>query len=628
MRRRRAWPIRARGARLVAAAWFLVLVLVPGFSAAQSMISDLAEAAKRSAEQLDPDRIADIESTRSDFLSANETLRVHLLRTTDQENAQAWLDYLEVEPLVDSIAAGARESEIAGKATRVSQKATGVDPGLEIPAVVGLRSAAETYSNALRFRRKERTTEALSKQLLQFAEDWSTMETDPTPDEIARLRLLMDLLQRTGQEVALVDRARTRFSSANLHVLVDDRVVQRGINRMVHQTSPVRDCILGTRIVGDALLTGDVTATLLPSIGSVRLQLALRGSVSSNSLGYNGPVRLRTTGVGQVHASRTVEVDESGLRFEPVVVNAASLTTRINAIEHPLRLVRKIARKRAAQQKPEADRIARGRLVSRISEAFTEETDAGAAKPMPDWMSKVRAYMRRLNLSEPARTIGSTSDFVFLNATVRQGNQLAAPTPPPAVTESHEATLQLHESVIENTLGATLAGRTMTRSELQELASRTGRGGDQQDPPSDAQEEESEFEIDFDRSRPIIFEARDGQLRIGIRGTRFAQGSRELKRQLEIAAVYRPVRTESGNLLLDRVGEVEINFPGTKQLSVTQAGLRGSIKKGFADAFPPILMDRPWTIPSTVESPSLQGRTFRPRYFDAQEGWLTLGVGS
>ena len=386
-------------------------------------------------------------------------------------------------------------------------------------------------------------------------------------------------------------------------------------------------------IVGNAQLTGHVTATLLPSVGSVRIQVALSGTVDSKNFGYNGPVRLRTSGYGQVNATRTIEVAESGVRLEPVVVNAASLTTRIDAIEHPLRLVRRIARKKAAQQKAKADRITRGRFVSRISEAFAEETNAGASEPIPDVMAEARPHLQRLNLPEPTRTLESTSDSIFLGVTIRKNNQLAAPTEPPPVLVSNEATVQIHESLIDNTIGAILAGRTMTRSELQALASKTGRDdADQEDADqedaSGAVDEEPEFEIDFDRSRPIIFEARDGNLRIGIRGTRFAQGARELKRAIEVVAIYRPIKTESGEILLNRVGEAQINFPGTKRLSVSQAGLRGSIQKGFADAFPQILMDQPWTVPSTIEVPALQGRTYHPRYFDAQGGWLTLGVSS
>lgn len=607
------------------------LVALSGIAQAQdpvtenSAVAEIAAAAKASAEQLEPDRIADIDATRAEFLAAADNLRQHLARTASAGNAEAWLSYLELQPVLDAIESEAREVSIAVKSTRVSQKATGLHAGLEVSAVRRLRSAAQDYSNALRFRSKERTTEVLARQLVKFSDDWSKIESTPTPDEVATLQFILDFLERTDQQVALVQQATSRYSSANIHVTVDDELIYRSVNRFVNQCSPVRDCILGTRIIGSALLTGDVAATLLPSTGSVRLQIALNGTVNSNNIGYNGPVKLRTSGDGVVFASRTLEVNEAGIEMDPVVASA-SLNTRINSIEHPLGLVRRIAKKKAAQQKHMADRIAHGKLISKLKTAFAEETDSSVQQPDSDVMGQFRSYLQRLDFSEPSRSMGSTSESVFLYATIRKANQLAAPTPAPPIAEPNEATVQVHESVVNNTIGSILAGRTMTRSELQDLVSKAGR--DENELSVDDDQEKPNFEIDFSPTRPIIFEARDGKIRVGIRGTRFAEGARELKAKLEIVAVYQPVKTESGDILLDRVGETQINFPGTKRLSVAQAGIRGSIKKGVADAFPKVLMDQPWTVPATVKAPALQGRTYRPRYFDAQDGWLTLGVDS
>jgi hypothetical protein len=597
------------------------------------LATEIAEAARQSAAQLDANRIADVDVTRSEFVDATENLRAELGRTASEQNAQAWLAYLKVAPALDAIESEASDVEIASKSMHVAQRATGVHPGLEVPAVMRVRSAARSYSDALRFRRKERMTDAIGRQLAKFADQWAMIEDTPSPDDLATLQLLLDLLDRTDQNVALVDRTRERFSSANLHVSVDDAFVQSMLNRSVNQTSPVRDCILGTRIVGNATLTGNVTATLLPSVGSIRVRVAIDGTVSSNNTGYNGPVRLRTSGVGVVHATRDIQVGETGVNMAPVVASG-SLTTRIDAIEHPLGLVRHIARKKAGQQKSKADRIAHDRFISRITEAFTEETDRATVDPGTDVLAEARAYLKRLDFPEPARSIGSTRESVYAYTTIRSDNQLAAPMPPPPIGVVNEATIQIHESVVNNTLGAVLAGRTMTASELKRLASKTGRtAADQgatadQTGTSDQAQEEREFEIDFDSSRPIIFEARDGKLRLGIRGTRFMQGSRELKQKLEIVALYQPIKTDSGVVVLDRVGEAKINFPGTKRLSVSQTSLRSAIKKAFADAFPETLMDQAWTVPSTVKLAPLQGRTFRPCHFDAQDGWLTLGVGS
>lgn len=588
----------------------------------------IGEAAKRSVDQLDPDRINDVKDAQEYFVKSVDVLRSHLAEKASLESAKAWIDYLEVEPLLSGIDDEESATTLAKKAIRINQKATGTAPGLEVTAVRRVRRAANEYANALRFSRKDRMLTLLSKQLEKFADEWSEIDAIPLPEDLETLQLLLDLFERSGQDIDLVRQANAVFSQPNIRVIVGDDLVQRSINRQVSQCSPVRDCILGTRIVGDALLSGNVTASLLPSIGTVRLQVALNGNVTSSNTGYNGPVRLKTSSYSQVQATRILSVDESGLRMEPVVVNA-SLNTRIDRIDHRLRLVRRIARKKAAEQKGQADAIAKGRLIDRVADGFIKDTDKAASKPMPDFMKDVRPILQRLNFREPSRTIGSTSNTVYLTAMVRQGVQLAAPVTAPPVPGGYEATMQIHESVVNNTIGTLLAGRTMKQSELESLAAKSGRAQSEStssDSEDARDEKKEEFEIDFDRNRPIIFEARDGRIRIGIRGTRFAQGKRELKKKLEIVATYRPIKTMDGVVLLDREGDAEINFPGTKRLSTTQAGIRGSIKKGFAKAFPQILMDKPWAVPASVQAPAIQGRVYRPRYFDAQDGWLTLSV--
>ncbi|MCC9599016.1 hypothetical protein LOC67_00480 [Stieleria sp. JC731] len=591
--------------------------------AAQNWHSSIEQAARQSIEQLSAERIADVAPTREAFLSAVQKLRAHLSSTTGEANAAAWLDYLRIEAAVQSIEIEADDREIAEHLDKVSRRATGVFPGLETAAIRDVRTAAHQYSDALRYRRKDVIAKALGRQLERFSDQWSEIPAEPTPDNIATLRLLLDLLERTDQSVELVDESQRLFSSPNVFVHVDEAMVQQAINRDVSQTTPVRDCILGTSIYGSATMNGQVTADLLPAEDSIRIQLALTGNVTTSNIGYNRGVRVRTSSNAQVYATRLLIADESGIQLGQVSTDA-SLHTNLNSIEHRLKLVRKIARKKAAEQKPIADRIAHRKLVRRISEEFAAETDQAATGPTPSFLDDFQTWLYRLDFEEPTRQIGSSTDAIFANSTVRKGNQLAAPSAPPAVNENSGVTIQIHESLIDNTLGSFLAGRTLSKAELDRMIERSDLP--KQSTSSDDEPAE-DFEIDFDRSRPVIFEARDGNLVVGIRGTRFAQGSRELTRPLEIVASYRPVPSDDGTVVLERNDEVQINFPGTKRLSATQAGLRNSIKKGFAEAFPQTLLHQAMKIPEDAKVETLAGKTFRAKQVESNDGWLTIGIG-
>ena len=66
-------------------------------------------------------------------------------------------------------------------------------------------------------------------------------------------------------------------------------------------------------------------------------------------------------------------VDASGIAFGETSSEAA-LHTTIICIDHNLALVRAIARKQAAKQKPVADRIALKKLRNQIGDQFSDET--------------------------------------------------------------------------------------------------------------------------------------------------------------------------------------------------------------------------------------------------------------
>ena len=275
------------------------------------------------------------------------------------------------------------------------------------------------------------------------------------------------------------------------------------------------------------------------------MRVQLSGCVNSINKGYNGPVVLKTSGIGEVHASRELIFDESGIQLQPTTAQV-SLRTEVNAIEHRLRIVRRIAKKKAAEQKPQADIIAKQKLHDRIVEEFTKQTDETANVATPDLMAKVRPLLQRLDLTEPPRMWGSNDNALFVHSTFRRDDQISTSVSAPPLAANFDAAIQVHESVVNNAVAPILAGRTLNEEKVNELMSRAGRTMPENSSLSEDEEEEPPFEIDFANIRPIIFEARDQRVRIGVRGTRFAQGPRELKRPMEITAVYAPATTLQG----------------------------------------------------------------------------------
>ena len=610
-------------------AWLPFFALTMFTSVVQGQLTDadrarLVAEVKAAAENLDASRLPDLVPSRSAVLGAMEEVQRLLATQASEENRQAWLKYLDLQPLRQALESDQPAKVIGRQATQLRYRLIGTAPGLERDELQSLRRDTEALIAALRFQNKDQALELIARQLESLSQRIEQLDEVPSAEDIAAITAILGLLDTSGQATDSLHSLREAFDQPNIAFSVGESLVQQLVHQDVDQTRPVRDCILGTRIVGSATMNGVVTANVLPADDVARMQVSLAGHVVSNNTGFNGPVRLRTVGYGDVNVSRAVRISDSGIEMAPSRTEAC-LRTEIRPIEHKLRLVRKIARKKAAQQKPLADRIALGKMRRQVGQQFTRQTDQALNSASPQALAKLRMMLQRLSLSDPGQQWASTDDHIHVNSAFRREDQLATVTARPAIEVPYELAIQLHESVINNVCSPVLAGRTLSEKQLNRLLKEVGR------PLPSASENEGEepeppFEIDFARLQSIVFEARDHSIRIGVRGTRFAQGRRELKRAMEITAIYHPVKSQDGKITLQREGEVKVNFPGGKRLTVSQAGLKPTIQKKFAGVFPAALMDRPLEVPETTSIEPLKGRVFEPLLVDANQGWLTIAL--
>ena len=655
------YPNRVRFVALMAMMVALSIVSLERVDSAEWQQADrniVADRFDAASKKISEDSFPSPNGAKRQFLRDFESAKSFLSANTSERNFRSWMKFINADELVETL--GSRDAltssqnarKIGREAVALRFRLIGMAPGLELPVLVKLRRSTEKLIDGVRFRDSDRSSQQIAKQMQKFADDIRDMDANPSAEDIASITQMIGLMESSGQSPELVAQLKNRFRSPNVKVMVSERVVQSAINRGINESRPVRDCILGTRIVGTATLGGSVTANVLPALGSARIEVVMNGAVNSRNVGYNGPVKFNTVSQGRVNARRMLYVNESGVRAQPVVATA-SLNSRIISIDHRLRLVRRIASRKAAEQKPRAERIGTERLRSQVSQQFTEQTDQASSITPPDPMAKLRPVLTRLDLLEPARQWGSTDNDIYVEATVADNDQLSAPSLPmwpstrPSVGGLYDVALQLHETVVDNLVSPVLAGRTMTETEINDLLKQSGvekaqpsnasmvnsnsdsmaLGDEASDQDSDKEKDEPPFEIDFARLRPIVFEARDQSIKLGIRGTRFSQGRRELKQALEITANYVPAQMADGSTMLIRTGDVDVDFPSRgRRLSVSQTGLKTTIEKKFADVFPEKLLHQAFQVPPTVKMEAIAGRSFRPQTIDARDGWLTITV--
>ncbi|MEM9828968.1 MAG: hypothetical protein AAF958_20445 [Planctomycetota bacterium] len=604
----------------------------------------LADQIERSVPRLDATRLPQYAAAAETFRQRIADLETFLDQNATPEVFALWRKHAQWDAVVAAMDTDQKPSTIGRGALDLRYRLVGLMPGLELQAFQNLRSANEQLIHSIRFRKPDAALKLITRQMESTSTSMRDPE-EPSVDAVAQVDELLQLLSDANQTPDLIAQIRRSFGHPNVVVRIDETLVQEFAQRMVNQRRPVNDCILGTRIVGTADLKGRVSADLKPAPSGLRVDLILRGDFQSNNTGYNGPIRLSTLGRGNVFASRSLFWSPPGaIRLTPTYSNAA-LNTQVLSIEPTKRfgrrLVKKVASKRVAEQKPQADQIAVGRLWQQVGKQFDEQTaQAGAIRP-PDLMKNLSPFLGRLNLATPMRSISSSETEVRAEALIAGVQQLSAPSGFSGATVRNTIVVEVHESALANAIKPALAGRSLTRNQLRGLLKRYGisiaprasnTSASKQDDALELDDGESgdggdqDFTIDFDRNRPVIFEARRGKIRLGIRGNRFETESREIKRSLELFATYVPARRDDGTMILVREGEGQVEFPGRRRLTVAQAGLRKTIQKRLADAFPETLLTRPLVIPTNVTQQVLAGRAVRIGQLQTSDGWISLGA--
>src|SRR6056297_4338669 len=233
--------------------WLWGSMVAPQISQAQWAQVDrdrLADEMEAAAENLDPDQFPTVADSLQNVRQQIQAVNEYFAEQADRENAAAWLRYLDLEPLIDAIASEESPALTASQAIDVGSRLIGTAPGLELPPLTDLRQGLIELTGAIRFRDSERTEKLLRQQLLALAERVRQMDDQLSADDAATLGAAARTLQFTGQAEGLVRSLQQRLGNPNVALLIGEPLVQTVISRSVHESRPVRECILGTRLVG------------------------------------------------------------------------------------------------------------------------------------------------------------------------------------------------------------------------------------------------------------------------------------------------------------------------------------------------------------------------------------------
>ncbi len=499
-----------------------------------------------------------------------------------------WKDYLHWDAMSKELAK-AGDYDVAAL-NRVQRRYSGGFTGLEEPEFQAVGKALAKFAAAAGAAQNKNLAADTAKHLNALA-DVIDAVADGTPTAAQSIVIAENVswLERSSQASALTAKLSERFSHPNLLIDVSETFVADALSRPIDQTEPVVDCILGTSISGTGRTIGEVNVEIVPNAEQVQLATHLQGINYSRTVGRNRSALIYSRGTTTLAGDSTLFVNEQGLAGGAIQTRAhvANRITGYGSTKGGVigNLVKKIAAKKAPQQKAEGERIAAAHARTRLSRSMQKEIVAQVADANAQLESRIRHPLQRFGQYPAHLHYASTDDALTIRAVQSTAGRLAAPSAAPAPAAGAPISVRVHQSLVTNSTQGMLAGRKFDQPRIQLLAESILGEVPERLRPVEGQEP---FSITFADVEPLSLSFAGDSVTFTVRGKAFTSGERKFD-GMHITGTYK-LSSDGHGLKAVRSDDFDIIPPGFQRgkdkLNTREIVLKRILQEKFGKALP------------------------------------------
>ena len=392
-------------------------------------------------------------------------------------------------------------------------------------------------------------------------------------------------LSKSENRRRLAKKLQTHYRNANLRLAVTGDLLNRIIPKPEPEYAPVRETVLGKAVRGRSKTLTEVGVVLLPDAHRVRMALEITGKVSSLTTVNSGPATFWNNSHVTYKARKPMEVDLGGIRLWPAEVavynrmRLRGLKTDFDPIPLLGPLAKSVARSQHEQSQPAALSEVKRKVARRARNKIDTEAQKRLGEASRNLRKKVLDPLEALSL-DPVLIAAETTDRRFtMRLRLAGEDQLGAHTPRPRAPGNSLASLQVHESVVNNVLRRLeLEGQTFTLAQLsQRVSARFAR-----DEPWETDPANSDVTITFAKQDAICVRLQDGRVEVTVSIAKLRKASRSWK-NFKLRAFYRP---RSNGLSAELVRDGVIQVIGRRLGTGSQIALRSVAAKTFSKRRP------------------------------------------
>jgi hypothetical protein len=529
-------------------------------------------------------------------------------------NGQGWRGYFDLEGL-QALAASPQPSakDIRRTTTRLFRRTQSTSLNvqqrrfLKLTSWVDLRRALQTWSA------DQLSAHELLTAIERYEETGSAADGRAVAEQSRRLFWSRDPHLRS-----LGERLEQRFRNANLRVTLREDFANRMLPEQPATSAPVYDMVLGVPTRGSSVTATDVSVRFVPDASQIRTVFEIKGLVDSSTRSTSGPASFQSRSHSDFTATKPVALGVGGLQFAPSEVSVdtqlrlLSLDTDYDNIPLVGSIVRNMATSQHAESQPQARAEIRRKVADKSMRQIDEQTELRLNNLIERARNRVWGPLTGMGLTPRPVQLTTEPERALARLRVADAGQLAAHTPRPQAPSNSLASVQVHESTLNNVFEKlALDGREFTVPELQQYLAEQLRLPEWKpgEPPQE------DVLLVFAERDPVRVRFKDGLVEIRISFAEFIRG-RSGWQDFTALVRYRP-SLEGMKAQLAREGIIELI--GADLSSRDRLQLQPVFNKVFTRSKPiAVLGER------LAADPRLKG--VEVNQFLAEEGWLALAI--
>ena len=536
--------------------------------------------------------------------------------TGNSEEGQAWRQYLMIDALRGL---SKRQPSFEDRAAR--QTAQQVIARVTQTPLTPHQQQFVTSEPVMALRAELRRWAAEPVGIAAVLHDIETYERTGLPSDARRLADDCQYLAVSPSEGRrrLGERIDMHYRNASLRIAVTEELLNKMIPEQNIEYAPVDETVLGRPTRGERLMATELSFRMLPDTKRVRMALEVRGEIMSETTSEAGPAKFHNDSSAYYIARKPLEINMRGITVWPVEVDVENDTqlTGINTPLDPIPVISSFARAAAKagldQNRAAASAEVKQKIAAQARERIDAETRERLAKVVERLNERVFDPLNSLSL-DPQMIAGETTAKRFtMRLRLAGEDQLGSHTPRPQAPSDSLASVQIHESVLNNGIQRLLLdGRAFTLPELSEhISSRLNRPMAWEINP-----EHADVKITFAEKDAVVVRCQDGQVVLTLSIAQLSKASRKWK-NFQIRAFYKPeISGRSAQLVREGV----IHLIGQRLNTSAQIALRGIFSRALSK-------NNPWGLlpEQLAKEPKLNYAAITQFVID--DGWIGISLG-